>query len=300
VPLNFRRSRHKKPSAKIAQNKRSLETARPSRTRVRPPDHLRASRYPLGAMVAIGVLLVIAAVVVANSRLLNLPIAESRPETETPAPATPRYQTAVAARLSTLAAATPTTFLTRSRTAAPPSPTLSPTNTVAASATPAASATLPPANPWAAQIPAAACIREDLPQTGLVVGIVDGDTVRVRLDGDDRVYSVRYIGVQAPQAGQYYAALSQAANQDLAYLKQAILVRDLTDTDPQGTLLRYVMAEGKFVNYELIAGGYAQAVGSAPDTACLSAFRGAQQEARSGGLGMWSGPAYLIPILPTP
>ena len=70
--------------------------------------------------------------------------------------------------------------------------------------------------------------------------------------------------------------------------------------DAQGTLLRYVMAEGKFVNYELIAAGYAQVVASAPDTACLSSFQAAQQNARSSKLGMWSGPAYLIPILPTP
>jgi endonuclease YncB( thermonuclease family) len=300
VPLSFRRSFHKKPSAKIAQNKRRLAPGRQSGGRVRPPDTVRASRYPIGLMVGIGVLLVIAVVVVVNSRLLNLPMAESRAETATPAPATPRYQTAVAARLSTLAAATRTAFPSPSSTPIPPSPILSPTNTVAASATTAASATLPPANPWAAEIPSAACIREDLPQTGLVVGIVDGDTIRVRLDGEQRVYSVRYIGVQAPRAGQYYAALSEAANLDLAYLKQAVLVRDLTDTDPQGTLLRYVMAEGKFVNYELIAGGYAQARASAPDTACLSSFRAAQQKAQSGKLGMWSGPAYLIPILPTP
>jgi micrococcal nuclease len=294
MPLSFRRSFHKKPGAKIAKNKRRLASARPSRSPVRPPDDIRAPRYPLGVLVAIGVLLVIVVVVVANSRLLGLPLEERAPESGTPAPATPRYETAVAARLATLAVDSPTASPSPSATAIPPSPTASPTDVVAASAT------LPPGNPWAATIPEAACIRPDLPDTGLVVGIVDGDTIRVRLDGDDRVYSVRYVGVQAPEAGQYYAALSQAANLDLAYLKQAILVRDLTDTDPQGTLLRYVMAEGKFVNYELLAGGYAQAIGSAPDTACLSVFRAAQQKAQSGKLGMWSGPAYLIPILPTP
>jgi len=294
MPLSFRRSFRKKPSAKIADNKRRLATARQSRNPVRPPDVLRASRYPLGLLVGIGVLLVIAAVVVANSRLLGLAPEKPAPASATPAPATPRYQTAVAARLATLAADTPTAPPSASATAVPPSPTASPTNVGTTSAT------LPPANAWAATIPEAACIRPDLPQTGLVVGVVDGDTIRVRLDGDERVYSVRYIGVQAPQAGQYYAALSQAANLDLAYLKQAVLVRDLTDTDLQGTLLRYVMAEERFVNYELLAGGYAQAISSAPDTACLSTFRAAQQKAQNAKLGMWSGPAYLIPILPTP
>jgi endonuclease YncB( thermonuclease family) len=294
VPLSFRRSFHKKPSAKIEQNKRRLAARRQSPGRVQPPDQVRAPRYPLGAMVGVAVLLVIAAVVIANNELLG-PTLEAPPsESPTPAPETPHYETAVAARLVTLAAATPSASPSPSSTTVPPSPTASPTHRIMASAT------LPPPNAWAAQIPAAACIRADLPQTGLVVGVVNGDIIRVRLDGDARVYSVRYIGVQAPQPGQYYAALSQAANLDLVYLKQAILVRDLTDTDAQGTLPRYVIAAGKFINYELIVGGYAQAIASAPDTSCLPAFRAAQQKAQGSKLGMWSGPAYLIPVLPTP
>jgi micrococcal nuclease len=164
----------------------------------------------------------------------------------------------------------------------------------------APSATLPPSNPWSAQIPQAACIRSDLPQEGIVVGVSDGDTIRVRLEGDEHIYSVRYIGVEAPANGQYYDAISTGKNAELVLYKQATLVRDLTDTDPQGILLRYVMAEGKFVNYELIAGGYAQSISSAPDTACGPSFEAAQHAAQSHKLGLWSAPAYLIPFSPTP
>ena len=76
----------------------------------------------------------------------------------------------------------------------------------------------------------------------------------------ENVYSVRYIGVEAPQTGNTMEPSQQARTRSLCFYKQATLVRDLTDTDPQGTLLRYVMVEGKFVNYELIAGGYAQSL----------------------------------------
>ena len=111
---------------------------------------------------------------------------------------------------------------------------------------------------------------------------------------------MRYVGVEAPATGQYYAAISAGKNAELVYLKQATLIRDLTDRDQQGTLLRYVLVEGKFVNYELIAGGYAQSLSAAPDTACRDSFEAAQHEAQSSRLGLWSGPSYLIPFSPTP
>jgi endonuclease YncB( thermonuclease family) len=294
MPLSFRRRFQKRPSDQLARNKRRLNASSQLAPRLRAAAQLRAPRYPLGALVGAGVLVVITAVVIANTSLAGKPAPPAITPTPTPALATPRYETAVAARLATLAAPTATQPPTPSST-----PVL-PTSTAAPTATLAASATQPPSNAWAAQIPAAACIPQDLPQTGVVVGIVDGNTIRVRPDGDERVYSVRYIGVQAPQRGQYYAALSEAANSELAYLKQVTLVRDLTNADPQGTLPRYVMAGRTFINYELIVDGYAQAVASRPDTACLSAFRAAQQSAENAKLGMWAGPAYLIPILPTP
>ena len=130
--------------------------------------------------------------------------------------------------------------------------------------------------------------------------MLDGDSIRVRLEGDGNVYSVRYVGVEAPANGKYYAAISTGKNAELVYYKQATLVRDLTDRDPQGTLLRYVMVEGTFVNHALIAGGYAQALSSGPDTACRASFEAAQKAAQTRRLGLWSAPAYLIPFSPTP
>jgi len=134
----------------------------------------------------------------------------------------------------------------------------------------------------------------------MVVGVVDGDTIQVRLDGDQHIYAVRYIGVEAPRERLYYGTISKGKNVELAYYKRATLVRDITDTDRQGTLLRYVMVGGKFINYELIAGGYAQAILSPPDTACLSILQSAQQLAQAERIGLWGAPAYLIPFSATP
>ena len=148
-----------------------------------------------------------------------------------------------------------------------------------------------PANPWAADIPDAACIPADLPQTGRVVEVLDGETIKVLLDSDGRVYSVRYLGVDAPALNQGAAGLGQEAlarNSQLVYRKQAVMVRDITDADVNGTLLRYVLADGVFVNHALIQGGLAQVGMAAPDTACLQTLLAAEQQAQTQMRGIWS------------
>jgi len=162
----------------------------------------------------------------------------------------------------------------------------------AATAVPGALPTLAPPNPWVAGIPEAACIPTDIPQTGRVVEVVDAQTIRVLMDRDQRVYAVRYLGIEIPQAGnQLFGLTGILHNVDLTYRKQVTLVRDITDQDDFGRLLRYVMVAGTFVNYELIAGGYARVISSPPDTACYAAFKVVEQQARSGKLGIWALPA---------
>jgi micrococcal nuclease len=294
MPLSFRRSFKKKPTAKVRRRKRMVALAA---TASAAPvcDPVRAVKYSPGALIGCGILLVVGTVVIVSGGLSGFLPRQVSVATSPAAPMAPSLKTAIAARVGTLSVGTATTrpfpsptVVSPSRTDAPPTLTSTP------------SATPPPSNPWSAQIPEAACIKTDFPQKGLVVGVLDGDTIRVRLDGDESVYSVRYVGVEAPSNGQYYGAISTGRNAELVYYKEATLVRDLTDRDPQGTLLRYVMVEGTFVNHELIAGGYAQTLASGPDTACLASFEAAQKAAQSHRLGLWSAPAYLIPFSPTP
>ena len=150
------------------------------------------------------------------------------------------------------------------------------------------------ANPWAGAIPEAACIPPDLPQTGRVVEVLDGDTVRVLMDRDGRVYSVHYLGVEAPRLSgdsEVQGRLAMARNTELIFGKAAVLVRDISDADPSGTLLRYVMVGNVFVNQALIQDGLAKVGMDSPDTACLQTFLAAQQEAQSEARGIWGGGA---------
>ena len=80
-----------------------------------------------------------------------------------------------------------------------------------------------------------------------VIGISDGDTIRVRLD-DGTVERVRYVGIDAPEiahpedgiAAECYGAEATAADADLVAGKVVLLERDVSDRDRFGRLLRHV------------------------------------------------------------
>lgn len=80
--------------------------------------------------------------------------------------------------------------------------------------------------------------------------VVDGDTVWVRIDGES--YKVRYIGVNTPEIGDPGADEATALNSSLVMGKTVQLYKDVSETDKCGRLLRYVVVDGKLVNYELV------------------------------------------------
>lgn len=133
----------------------------------------------------------------------------------------------------------------------------------------------------------AACIpREAEWQSGDALEIIDGDTLRVRIGEEEFV--VRYIGIDAPEADGAIGQRSRQANLELAGGKTLHLVKDTSDRDRFGRLLRYVLVEGSFINYELVRGGYAFARDYPPDSACAQVLSEANDQARSEGLGVWA------------
>ena len=170
-----------------------------------------------------------------------------------------------------------------SPTPLPPTPTRGvPTRTAAATK---AAPTL--------QNSAGACIPPGTPQTGKVLEIVDGDTIRVLIGGP--VYTVRYIGL-APPANPFAAQSATYANSKLVYGKEVILFSDVQDKDAAGRLLRYVKAGNTFVNQELLKQGWGSALDAPPNSACEGVFSAAEQAARGSGAGQWN--PTLVP--PTP
>jgi micrococcal nuclease len=123
-------------------------------------------------------------------------------------------------------------------------------------------------------------------QDAQLAKVVSGDTIDVFIDGN--LYTVRYIGIDALGSLSYIGNYSRNKNYELVINKDLTLVKDTTDTNPAGQLLRYVLADGEFVNLELAQEGYASAASSPPDTACDAAFKAAEEDAKTNLSGIWA------------
>ncbi|MEX1102883.1 MAG: thermonuclease family protein, partial [Dehalococcoidia bacterium] len=104
-----------------------------------------------------------------------------------------------------------------------------------------------------------------------VLSVSDGDTIRVRLNGENE--RLRYIGIDAPELRpesgppEPFAEEAAEANEQLVEGEDICLERDVSDRDRFGRLLRYAWLEdGTLVNEALVLAGLAEAVEFRPDT----------------------------------
>src|SRR5438034_1570900 len=127
---------------------------------------------------------------------------------------------------------------------------------------------------------------------GRVVRVVDGDTIKVRLDGG-RTERVRYIGIDTPESVkpdtpvQCFAKKASHFNDSLVSGRDVTLKTDAEERDRYGRLLAYVYADGRFVNRELVARGYARTLTIPPNVAHEDEFARLARRAREAGLGLW-------------
>jgi micrococcal nuclease len=128
------------------------------------------------------------------------------------------------------------------------------------------------------------CIPSGTAQVGKVVSIVDGNTIKVLIDG--LVYTVRYAGIDMP-ADEAYAHQAFLLNSKLVYAQEINLAADTPDKDPNGRLLRYVTTGDTFVNLELLQQGLAITQANGPPLTCAEIFKQAEQSARDAQRGYW-------------
>ena len=132
---------------------------------------------------------------------------------------------------------------------------------------------------------------DNLIQKGIVTSVTDGDTINVNIEGT--VYPVRYIGIDTPERGDLLSQEATTANELLVTGKTVYLVKDVSETDRYDRLLRYVIVDDIFVNYDLVLQGYAKETDYPPDTACESTFTEAENIAKANAVGLWA-------VIPTP
>ncbi|MDQ3630180.1 MAG: thermonuclease family protein [Actinomycetota bacterium] len=123
--------------------------------------------------------------------------------------------------------------------------------------------------------------------------VVDGDTIRVRIDG--REETVRYIGVDTPETKkpgtpvQCFGKRASAENERLVEGERVRLVAGAEPRDRYGRLLAYVHRErgDVFVNERLLRGGFARTLTIAPNDRYEARFRLAEARARASRAGLW-------------
>jgi endonuclease YncB( thermonuclease family) len=150
-----------------------------------------------------------------------------------------------------------------STTEAPPEATTTTTTTV----------TLPP---------------EEEAETALVVGVLDGDSLRVSKDGSTE--DVRLLGINAPEADECYGDSARTTLTNLLAGSEVVMEAGEEETDGNGRLLRYLYLETEegtvFVNAELMRAG--AAVGLQNGHIHQDDFKAFEDRAFSSGLGMWA------------
>jgi endonuclease YncB( thermonuclease family) len=132
-------------------------------------------------------------------------------------------------------------------------------------------------------------------ETGIVDEVVDGDTLRVRMEGSAEAATVRLIGIDAPERthpslGKEF--FSDEAASHLASLCRGKTVRmekDAEESDKYDRLLRYIFLpspDGRLLNEEMLGAGMARASTRFPFSR-KSEFLAAEGKARREGKGLW-------------
>ena len=129
-------------------------------------------------------------------------------------------------------------------------------------------------------------------QTVFVTRVIDGDTIEI-----EGKIKVRYIGINTPEiyhdttgkktGEQCFANESYLENKKLVEGKILTLVKDVSNKDKYGRLLRYVYVDNLFINEYLITNGYAKIMMIKPDIKYLQQFKDDQGEAKINNLGIW-------------
>lgn len=114
-----------------------------------------------------------------------------------------------------------------------------------------------------------------------VVGIVDGDTIKV-IDDSSVQYRIRLDQIDAPETRQAFGQKSKQYLSALIYRKKVAVEWD--SKDRYGRLLGTIYYQGKNINYQMVKDGYAWAY-----TKYLrdDSYRVAQSYAQQNRLGLW-------------
>lgn len=133
--------------------------------------------------------------------------------------------------------------------------------------------------------------REAMPRlSGVVVGVVDGDTLDVRLESG--MLRVRLHGIDAPERDQAYGAASRRELSRLVYRRQVEL--EPVEQDRYERMVARLWLDFEDVGAELVKRGAAWVYRRYATETAWCAY---EKQARDRALGLWA-PQYGRPVAP--
>lgn len=132
-----------------------------------------------------------------------------------------------------------------------------------------------------------------------LVKTIDGDTIRVMYEGEER--KLRYLLIDTPelnhkqQGKQPFADEAMKRNDELLKSGKLEIEFDIGEKeDKYGRLLAYVYIDGESVQEKLIEEGLARvAYIYPPNTKHLNPYKAAEEKAQQAGVGIWSIEDYV-------
>jgi outer membrane protein assembly factor BamB/endonuclease YncB( thermonuclease family) len=137
----------------------------------------------------------------------------------------------------------------------------------------------------------------DAMDTGTVVAVLDGDSVRAEIASTDQRLNITLLGIDAPEMGssedEEPECFGVEATTELRRLVEGKTVsfEGATDRDTASRAWRYLWIEGEdgleLVNETLVAGGFARAKSSSLDKRYDDRLVAAQADAQAANRGLW-------------
>jgi len=145
---------------------------------------------------------------------------------------------------------------------------------------------------------------KDQTAVGVVVRVIDGDTVDITIAGGQE--RIRLIGIDTPEPVDGYREAECYGIEASGYTKRMLppgtrvhLERDIEGRDAYGRMLAYIYREQDdlFMNLDLVEGGYADDFRFEPNSTYADLFADAANTAKQLNLGFWGacgGPDRLL------
>ena len=128
--------------------------------------------------------------------------------------------------------------------------------------------------------------------SGMVVGVSDGDTIKV-MGAHNKQVKIRLYGIDTPERGQAFSKRARQFTSKMVYGK--VVEVKVMATDRYGRTVAMIYADKTLLNEELVKAGLAWVYWKYCHHPICETWKGLQMGARMDKRGLWSDPNRIPP-----